>query len=192
MNTSNSGVHTDPHALDELTDVASHEHTEVGPDGAVAGYSARRTLRLGVELRRQLKRRRTQFLLGFVALLPFPTSVLADYGNNTPVVVLYAFNVGIITVLQLWLWVHAYRAGLTERLDADVYLLVKRNLYPVPVVMGASIVVAFFSPLIAMFMWILIWPASQLTDRIASRAPKKVGPKQVSPKPARRSRDSAS
>ncbi|MEO8263857.1 MAG: TMEM175 family protein, partial [Pseudolysinimonas sp.] len=123
-------------------------------------------------------------LLGFVALLPFPTSVLADYGNNTPVVVLYAFNVGIITVLQFWLWVHAYRAGLTERLDDDVYLLVKRNLYPVPIIMGASIIVAFFSPLIAMLMWILIWPASQLVDRIGRRA--------ASPKPTRRSRGSAS
>lgn len=122
-------------------------------------------------------------LLGFVALLPFPTSVLADYGNNTPVVVLYAFNVGVITLLQLWLWVHAYRAGLTERLDPDVYLLVKRNLYPVPVVMGASIVVAFFQPLIAMFMWILIWPASRFTDAISTR---------VSRRPARRSRGSAS
>ena len=84
MNTSNSGVHTDPHALDELTDVASHEHTEVGPDGAVAGYSARRTLRLGVELRRQLKRRRTQFLLGFVALLPFILVIAFEAGQSNP------------------------------------------------------------------------------------------------------------
>jgi len=122
-------------------------------------------------------------LLGFVALLPFPTSVLADYGDNTPVVVLYAFNVGTITLLQLWLWVHAFRAGLTDRLEPDVYLLVKRNLYPVPLVMGASIVVAFFQPLIAMFMWILIWPASRFADAMSTRA---------SRRPVRRSRGSAS
>lgn len=127
-------------------------------------------------------------LLGFVALLPFPTSVLADFGNNTPVVVLYAFNVGIITVLQLSLWVHAHRAGLMEGIDDGVYRLVRRNLYPVPVIMGASIIVAFINPLVAMFMWILIWPASALSDRFGfkdSLVP-------VRPSPVRRNPGSAS
>ncbi len=127
-------------------------------------------------------------LLGFVALLPFPTSILSDYGDNTPVVVLYALNVGVITLLQLWLWVHAYRAGLTDDLDDGVFRLVRRNLLPVPIVMGASIVVAFFSPLIAMFMWVLIWPASILAERAPLRDPAPV----TTPKPARRSRGSAS
>ncbi|MEO5920002.1 MAG: TMEM175 family protein [Pseudolysinimonas sp.] len=121
-------------------------------------------------------------LLGFVALLPFPTSVLADYGNVTPVVVLYAFNVGVITVLQLWLWVHAYRSGLTDGLDDGVYRLVRRNLLPVPVVMGVSIVVAFFAPLVAMFLWVLIWPLSIVTNRLPLRDAS------ATPKPARRSR----
>lgn len=134
-------------------------------------------------------------LLGFVALLPFPTSVLADYGNNTPVVVIYAFNVGIITVLQLSIWVHAHRAGLMSDLDDGVYRLVRRNLYPVPVIMGASIVVAFFNPLAAMLMWILIWPASALSDRFGfkdSLVPVGAPAEAPTPKPARRSRGSAS
>lgn len=38
--------------------------------GAATGYQPSRTLRLGVELRRQLKRRRTQVSLGLIALLP--------------------------------------------------------------------------------------------------------------------------
>jgi ABC-2 type transport system permease protein len=41
------------------------------PDGAAAGYSARRTLGLRVEARRQLTRRRTQLALGFLVVLPF-------------------------------------------------------------------------------------------------------------------------
>ncbi|WP_370948532.1 ABC transporter permease [Amycolatopsis sp. cg5] len=80
----NNGVHTDPAALAELSDVASHEHAEVGPDGAVAGYRADRTLRLGVELKRQLKRRRTQLLLGFVALLPFILVIAFEIGSANP------------------------------------------------------------------------------------------------------------
>jgi ABC-2 type transport system permease protein len=86
MNDTNSsgGVHTDPAALQELSDLASHERTEVGPDGAVAGYRADRTLRLGVELKRQLKRRRTQLVLGFVVLLPFILVVAFEIGQSNP------------------------------------------------------------------------------------------------------------
>jgi ABC-2 type transport system permease protein len=40
-------------------------------DGAAAGYAARRTLPLLVEIRRQLTRRRTQAALGFLMVLPF-------------------------------------------------------------------------------------------------------------------------
>ena len=78
------GVHTDPAALQELSDAAEHEATEIGADGAVAGYRAGRTLRLGVELRRQLRRRRTQFLLGFVALLPFILVIAFEIGEANP------------------------------------------------------------------------------------------------------------
>lgn len=42
-----------------------------GPDGAAAGFDARRTLPLRVEIRRQLTRRRTQLTLGFLVVLPF-------------------------------------------------------------------------------------------------------------------------
>jgi ABC-2 type transport system permease protein len=44
---------------------------EVGADGAGPGYRARRTLSVWVEARRQLTRRRTQFALGFLVVLPF-------------------------------------------------------------------------------------------------------------------------
>ncbi|WP_020660399.1 ABC transporter permease [Amycolatopsis benzoatilytica] len=78
------GVHTDPAALQELSDLATAEPAEVGPDGAVAGYRADRTLRLGVELRRQLRRRRTQLVLAFVAVLPFILVVAFQIGQSSP------------------------------------------------------------------------------------------------------------
>jgi ABC-2 type transport system permease protein len=65
------GVHTDPAAIADLVAVAETEHAQIKADGSVAGYRASRTLRLGVELRRQLRRRRTQLALGFLAVLPF-------------------------------------------------------------------------------------------------------------------------
>jgi ABC-2 type transport system permease protein len=82
--TADHGVHTDPAALRELSEVASHEKTEVGPDGAVAGYRADRTLRLSVELKRQLTRRRTQLVLGLVALLPFILVISFQVGSSNP------------------------------------------------------------------------------------------------------------
>ncbi|WP_116205115.1 ABC transporter permease [Amycolatopsis circi] len=78
------GVHTDPAALQELSDLATAEPAEVGPDGAVAGYRADRTLRLSVELKRQLRRRRTQLVLAFVAVLPFILVVAFQIGQSSP------------------------------------------------------------------------------------------------------------
>ena len=49
---------------------------------AAPGYAARRTLPLRVELRRQLKRRRTQFALGFLVLLPFLLMAAFELGSN--------------------------------------------------------------------------------------------------------------
>ncbi|WP_409179686.1 ABC transporter permease [Amycolatopsis sp. VS8301801F10] len=82
--TSSGGVHTDPAALQELSDLATAEPAEVGPDGAVAGYRADRTLRLGVELKRQFRRRRTQLVLAFVAVLPFILVVAFQIGQSNP------------------------------------------------------------------------------------------------------------
>ncbi|MFD2422489.1 ABC transporter permease [Amycolatopsis pigmentata] len=79
-----TGVHTDPAALDELAEAARQERTEIGPDGGVLGYRPRRTLRLGVELRRQVRRRRTQLVLGFVVLLPFILVLSFQIGRSSP------------------------------------------------------------------------------------------------------------
>ncbi|MFC4003072.1 ABC transporter permease [Prauserella oleivorans] len=83
VGTADHGVHTDPAALEELT-AAGSETSGLGPDGAVAGYRASRTLRLGVELRRQLRRRRTQLVIGFVALLPFILVAAFEIGDASP------------------------------------------------------------------------------------------------------------
>lgn len=78
------GVHTDPGALLELSEAASHESTDVTESGAVAGYNPRRTLGFGVELRRQLRRRRTQFVLLLMALLPFVLVGAFAIGSANP------------------------------------------------------------------------------------------------------------
>jgi ABC-2 type transport system permease protein len=52
------------------------------PDGAPTSYSARRTLGLRVEVRRQLTRRRTQIALGFLVVLPFLLVAAFSVGNG--------------------------------------------------------------------------------------------------------------
>ena len=53
-----------------------------GFGSAAPGYAARRTMPLRVELRRQLKRRRTQFAFGFLVLLPFLLMAAFELGSN--------------------------------------------------------------------------------------------------------------
>lgn len=55
---------------------------EAGFEGAVPGYRPGRTLRLRVELSRQLRRRRVQVTLGFLALLPFLLLIAFKIGNG--------------------------------------------------------------------------------------------------------------
>ena len=84
MTRPDESVHTDPAAIAELTDAARASHVGAGASGAVEGYRARRTLRLHVELRRQLRRRRTQLLYGFLVLLPFLLAVAFEVGSSNP------------------------------------------------------------------------------------------------------------
>lgn len=79
-------VHTDPAALRALTDAAERENSvaasERAPDGATADYRPGRTLRLSVEMRRQLRRRRTLLLFGFIAVLPFILVAAFELGQG--------------------------------------------------------------------------------------------------------------
>lgn len=56
--------------------------TGAGPDGAASGYHPDRTLRLGVELRRQWRRRRTQLVFALVTLLPVVLALAFEIGED--------------------------------------------------------------------------------------------------------------
>lgn len=76
-------VHTDPAAIEGLAEAAEHEEMAASPDGSVVGYRAGRTLRLRVELTRQLRRRRVQLVLGFLVLLPFILYAAFEFGSDS-------------------------------------------------------------------------------------------------------------
>lgn len=76
-------VHTDPEAIDDMVASASKEHIGHGRDGAVEGFASGKTLPLRVELLRQLRRRRTQGLLGFLVVLPFVLWAAFEFGSDS-------------------------------------------------------------------------------------------------------------
>lgn len=131
-------------------------------------------------------------LLLVVAFVPFPTSVMAEHGDQTAAIVLYAGTVAALSLIQLWIWVHAYRAGLMEKdVDREVFLYVCLNLVPAPLVFLVSIPLAIAVPGWTPFFWILIWPVSALLSAIfVPRITR--GRASPTPAPARRSRGSAS
>jgi uncharacterized membrane protein len=95
------------------------------------------------------------FYLSWIALVPFTSQVLGDYGDKTDAVVLYAVNMILVSgsfYLQL---VYAYRRELF-RAEAREYER-RHNAPRSLVVVGvftASIPVAFVSPLAAALMWV--------------------------------------
>lgn len=65
------------------TTVTDESAARTNPDGSARGYRAGATLPVRVELARQLRRRRTQLSLGFLAVLPFLLLIAFKVGNGS-------------------------------------------------------------------------------------------------------------
>jgi uncharacterized membrane protein len=106
-------------------------------------------------------------LLGFVALIPFPTAVIAAHGDMPAALLLYVFVLGTGGVIGALSWLYAYRAGLC-RADVgprDLRLGLMRSLSG-PVVMFASIPLIFVNTQLAEACWLLIFPAQMVMRRL--------------------------
>ncbi len=106
-------------------------------------------------------------LLGFVALLPFPSSLLANYGDEPVAVISYATNVATIAALQLIIVTIARRTG---RFRAGTQAL-SAYAPPAVTILGfvASMPVALISPTWAPACWLLLIPAHATIDHIEER-----------------------
>ena len=110
-------------------------------------------------------------LLFLVAFTPFPTSLMSEYPGEVPSVVLYAAVVAALSLVQLWMWVYAWRHEMVDAtVEPDMYRYVARNLLVVPVVFGISILVAlFWDANIAMYSWFVLVPATIIVARVGGR-----------------------
>jgi uncharacterized membrane protein len=97
--------------------------------------------------------------LAFVALLPFPTGVLGEFGENPVAVIAFAVNMGAVSSMETVLFSYARRRRLfREELPADVYRwAVGSSLLPV-LLFALSIPVAFAVPWLAIAVWLLAIP----------------------------------
>jgi len=103
--------------------------------------------------------------LGCIALIPFSSQVLGDYGGLTSSVVLYSVNLAAVVLVGLLMALDARRAGLTTIDDRAHRETRIRGTYIAGVFL-LSIPLAFVAPSVAPYLWLLLFldPASRLAD----------------------------
>jgi uncharacterized membrane protein len=108
----------------------------------------------------------TVVYLSFVALLPFPTGVLGEFGENPTSVIAFALNMGAVSTMEAVLFRHAWRRKLfRQEWPEDVYRWALRaSLSPV-LMFALSIPVAFVEARLAIVMWFLAIPLGMLLSR---------------------------
>lgn len=112
-------------------------------------------------------------LLFFIAMLPGPTSVLSEYGDNpTPwPSVLYAANITAVYLTMAAIWGYARHADLMDRdAAAHRYRKVLNARVAGALVFLASIPAAFALNAFTPFLWLLLVPVSWLTRRFSAPA----------------------
>jgi uncharacterized membrane protein len=105
------------------------------------------------------------FLLGSVALLPFPTEILGKYGNTTLGTVIYASAITAVGALYVLLWWYMNHAGLSAPMSPNLVRLNSLRGALAPAVFALSIPVAFIDAGTAKYFWLLTLPANFLLER---------------------------
>jgi uncharacterized membrane protein len=108
----------------------------------------------------------TVVYLAFVALLPFPTGVLGEFGDNPVSVVAFAVNMMAVSTMEAVLFRHARRRRLFKaEWPEDVYRwALVASLSPV-LMFALSVPIAFVRPRLAVLIWFLAIPLGRLLDR---------------------------
>jgi uncharacterized membrane protein len=110
------------------------------------------------------------FLFG-VSFLPFPTSVVARWGDTSVATILYATSLAAVGLIAILISLHAERAGLYDE-NADLEYTRFRAVWRpavVPAVFLLSIPIALVSPSWAERSWLLIFPILFAADRYHAR-----------------------
>lgn len=94
-----------------------------------------------------------------IAFMPFVTSLLFEYPAQFISVAAYASLVMIIGLALLGVWRYAVAQEYTYGNENDLELKsITKGLLAAPIVFGLSIIIAIFSPFIAMLSWMVLFP----------------------------------
>ena len=106
--------------------------------------------------------------LFLVAFIPFPTSVLGRFPAEFASVIFYAAVLICLSLARVWLWWYVYyRAHLIHpSTDPRAGRLELARALATGGVFAISILIAFSSPIWAMYSWLLLFPAGILTRPI--------------------------
>ncbi|MCX6001269.1 MAG: TMEM175 family protein [Chloroflexi bacterium] len=98
------------------------------------------------------------FILMFVALVPFSTSIIGDYGVNMIADVFFSSNILIIGFLFLINWVYATGKYRLVRLDLDRQIIVRTvwRISVIPIVSLLALIVSLFSPFGSVWLFVFI------------------------------------
>jgi uncharacterized membrane protein len=109
--------------------------------------------------------------LAWIVLIPFSSEVLGDHGGDTDAIVLYAVNLAAVALLGWVMAFDAHRAGLTTMAASEEREFRLRAFF-VALVFIASIPLAFVSPDLAPFVWLVLFldPTRGLMRRVTSGA----------------------
>jgi TMEM175 potassium channel family protein len=105
--------------------------------------------------------------LFLIVFMPFPTSLVGDYGVSSYVVVFYQVIMALTSIVMAAMWYYAVRGrrlidpGLDGRL---IGITMARNLIPAVVFLG-TIPLAFVGPGVAQISWLAMMPLIYLAKR---------------------------
>jgi uncharacterized membrane protein len=106
-------------------------------------------------------------LLSFVALMPFPTDLMGEYGETSAATAVYAAAAALTGAASTILWWYASKDHRLIKAETPVDYRNRTVLRAatVPAVFGISIPLAFVSPDLAKLCWLAMIPARLLLTR---------------------------
>jgi len=109
-------------------------------------------------------------LLGLIALVPFPTGVLGNYGNFVVPTIMYACMVGSVGLAFGFLEIYTLKAGIARpESNANLRRGIAKS-FMGPAVFFASIPIALFvGTAWAKYFWLVMLPVGMLIDRRHAR-----------------------
>jgi uncharacterized membrane protein len=103
--------------------------------------------------------------LGIIAIIPYPTGLVAEHGDESASVVVYAAALAAVTVVSALMSIHTQRAGLAPPRALPLgWKLVT------PAVFLLSIPIALVEPAAALWSWLVLIPIGMIEGRAAGRA----------------------